>query len=260
MWLGSPLSFGLLGNAHFQGGWGLPQNRETGLALLRIGTDRGNMWAAARLTDAYFRGDGVEKDFAEAKRYFLLAFEREEAEPANLVSLAQKGQRGALILLAQMGVSLRELPVTSSDIYRGRAQRGLGATAIELLDRARRNDAIAMYNVVLMAEKDEAISLTPKARLTLTREAARRGHAEAMNHLGEILLDGPAELQNPAEAALWFFAAFQLGYSAPGNTAGRDNYAAAMSRMASEQVKALVALLEPVGRDIQTGRTQPRIR
>jgi hypothetical protein len=260
LWLGSPLSLGLLGNAHFTGGWGLRRDRERGMALFRLGVDRGNMWSALRLTEIYLRGDGVSKSQADAKRYFLLALEREEREPAELIGAAQKGDSSAVRVLAQLDVSLRDLPVNTSDIYRGRERRGLAATAVELLDRGARSDPNAIYKVVLMAERDEAISLPPKTRFELTREAARRGYFEAMNRLGELLLDGPAEIQNVSEAVFWFFAASQFGYNPVTGRKPDEQFAAAIKRLPAEHARILTALFDVVARDIQTGRAQAQQR
>ena len=260
LWLGSPLSLGLLGNANFTGGWGQRRDREKGMALFRLGVDRGNMWSALRLTEIYLRGVDVQKSPRRRQALLSAGARAGGREPVELISSAQKGEPGAVNVLAQLGVSLRDLPVNSSDIYLGREQRGLAATAVELLDRASRSDPVAMYKIVRMAERDEAVALPPKIRIELTREAARRGHFEAMYHLGELLLDGPPDTQNVSEAAFWFFAAVQFGYVPATGQKPEEQFAAAIKRLPSDHTKVLEALFDVVGRDIQTGVAQPRKR
>ena len=132
----------------------------------RLAAEGGHTEAQYRLGRMYIHGEGVERDYAEAEKWY-----RKAAEAGN----------------ADAQEKLEEITEVAS-VYRA----------------AKAGDADAQYNLGLMHDEIGGIVSYDKAEaLKWWHLAAEGGHTDAQNRLGEMYYWGTGVEEDYAEAAKW---------------------------------------------------------
>lgn len=148
------------------------------LAPLKAAADAGNTDAALQLAGRYYRGEGVNQNYAAA----LVWYKRAAAlgEPSAAMQVAKMLDLGA--------GTPRDLE-GSNVYYRQAAKQGLPAAQVILGTRLR--DGLGVS-----ANEAEAAQWF--------RRAAERGDADGMFHLGQSYARGSGVDEDPREALMWY--------------------------------------------------------
>jgi TPR repeat protein len=216
---GNGLALYRLGMLHWDG-WGIPQNRERGLELLRAAAKAGVLNAAYNLAVAYDNGYSVAKSYYKAFGYY--------AQAARLGSVEAIHAVGSFHYWGQ-GVAQdydKALHWYRKSAKRGYAdgmcdlarcyQRGVGGPknlhwAIYWFRKAVSEGCIRAQTWLGLAFASEPIEDWKLARHWLKRAAANQ-HSHAIYSLGIWAEEGWNDQQNIADATFWFQHAAALGH------------------------------------------------
>ena len=208
-----------LGMLHWDG-WGVPQNKERGLALLRTAAEAGVLNAAYNLAVAYDNGYFVAKSHYKAFVYY--------AQAARLCSVEAMHAVGSFYYWGQgveqdYGKARRWYRKSARWGYAegmcdlGRCyQRGVGGLkssrwAIYWFRKAVRAGCNRAQTWLGLAYACEPSQDWQQARHWL-EQAAEHQHSHAMYSLGIWAEDGWNDQENLADAAFWFQSAAALGH------------------------------------------------
>ncbi len=103
--------------------------------------------------------------------------------------------------------------------------------AFDLLEHAEQGNPIDQFNVGLMYESGDLVTLDPGAAMYWYRKAAEQGLPEAQFNLGNMYVEEEGAPQDPVQAHLWLSLAADQDYENAGN---RRNEVA--SRMTRDQI------------------------
>jgi uncharacterized protein len=144
---------------------------------LKLLANQGDLDAQNKLGAAYFNGRGVEKNIAEAQRWFTQA--------------AQKGYAKAQYNLGVMYYAGQGVPQNQAEAlnwFSKAAGQGL---------------ADAQYNLGVMCYQGAGITQNYPEAFKLYSQAAQKGHALAQYNLGLMYLTGNSTPKDPVKAYMW---------------------------------------------------------
>ncbi len=159
--------------------------REEVAAFVRAAAEGGSAEARARLGQMLLDGDGVEKDEAEALRWFDLAARGGHLEAANMMGRCHDLGWGTPVNKAM-----------AAAWYQRAAERGL---------------TWAKYNYATLLALGQGVPQDRVTALALFREAAAEGNAKAINFVGSFHEDGWVVPVDLAEASRCYAVAAEGG-------------------------------------------------
>lgn len=169
--------------------------------------EQGDAEAQFRMGVRYDSGNGVERSFAEAARWYRRASEQgHAAAQTNLGLMYSEGQ----------GV-----PRDNREAARWLSQA------------AQADDPLAQYSLALLYHRGNGVEKDPERALQWYREAARAGYPQALNNIGIMYGLGEGVAKSEVEALAWFLLGASRGD--PDATRNRDLTAAEMSDEAVQQ-------------------------
>lgn len=186
----------------------------------KTNAERGDATAEAIVGNCYHKGEGVEKNFTEAVKWWRKA--------------AEQGHAGAQFSL---GISF----------YKGRGVEKNFTEAVKWYRKAvEQGEAYAQYNLGLCYDFGEGVEKDTAEAVRWYRKAAEQNVAGAQFNLGNSLRDGTGAEKNLTEAVQWFrkaaeqdhaSAQFNLGVCYYNGTGVEKNLTEAMKRFrkAAEQ-------------------------
>jgi len=149
------------------------------------GLDASDAKAQFNLGVAYYNGDGVAQDKAEAVRWFRKAAEQGHADAQfNLGLMYGKGE----------GVAQDKAEAVRW--FRKAAEQGVAA---------------AQYNLGVMHSKGDGVEQNKAEAAKWYRKAAEQGDAQAQNNLGVMYSKGEGVAQDKLESARWYRKAAEQG-------------------------------------------------
>jgi TPR repeat protein len=140
--------------------------------------------ALYRKGEAFFAGDGVEQDYAQAAFWF-----RKCAEQGNAYAQERLG------LMYWMGWGVEADDVESAAWYRKAAEQGI---------------ARAQYQLGLFYLNGTGVPEDVAKAAALTLKAAEQGYRSAQSWLGTVYLRGTGVPSDPQEAYFWSYLADEL--------------------------------------------------
>ncbi len=175
----------------------------------RFAAEQGDREAQFTLAEMYQNGEGVERDDAEAVRWFHLAAEQGHADAhANLRMAARQGDIDVQFSLGEMYENGEGVPQDDAEAarwYRMAAEQGLAAAQIALGNMYRNSEGV-LWNSL------EAIRWY--------RLAAEQGHAAAQIAVATMHENGEGVPQDSAEAIRWYRLAAEQGHAEAQATLG----------------------------------------
>lgn len=175
-----------LGKAFFLGE-GMPQDTAQALKWYRMAADQGNSNAQFILGTMYLKGEAVPQNDAEAAKLFRMA-----ADQGN--AFGQLGLGHAY----EKGKGVAENSAEAIKWYRMAAERG---------------NAVAQANLGSMYNKGKGVPENSVEALKWCRMAADQGIAKAQFCIGSMYDNGKGVPQNDAEAVNWYRMAAEQGYA-----------------------------------------------
>jgi hypothetical protein len=185
---------------------------------LKLLANQGDIDAQNKLGAAFFNGKGVEKNIAEAQRWF-----RQSAE---------KGYAKAQYNLGIM-------------YYVGQGVPQNNAEALNWFSKAARQGLVdAQYNLGVMYYQGAGITQNYPEALKLYSQAAQKGHALAQYNLGLMYLQGNSVPKDPVKAYVWLSLA--AGQKVPEAVKTRDYLAAKMTPSQLADARKLASDWKPI--------------
>ncbi|MCP4385353.1 MAG: sel1 repeat family protein [Hyphomicrobiales bacterium] len=187
--------------------------------------NRGNAIAQYFLGSIYDNGrEGVERDRAEAVRWFRLAADQGDALAQASLGIMYSLGRGvpqddieaANWLLKSVYQGNMEAQGPLAQIY----TRGLDSFAAA----AEQGDAEAQFHLAVMIESGLAQERNQTEAVKWYRKAAEQGHAAAQSSLGALYSFGRGVTQDFAESAKWYRRAAEQGFAAAQSYLGNAYY------------------------------------
>ena len=185
------------------------------LESLRQRAGQGDARAQVELGSRYEHGNGVARDYAEARRWYRKAAEQGDAHGQySLGSMYEYGIGGApncteALPWYRKAAAQGDAPAHCSLGFRPRFLTGVEPDKAEelrwCLKAAEQGNVHAQYTLGLMYEGAGGIAQQDYAEaVRWFRKAAEQGDADAQSTLGNIYFDGRGVAQDFAEAARWF--------------------------------------------------------
>ncbi len=193
-------------------------NSEPTIDELKLLANQGDMEAQNRLGAAYFNGKGVEKNLAEAQRWFKLS--------------AQKGYAKSQYNLGVMYYAGQGVPQSLAE-----ALDWFGKAALQ-------GFAEAQYNLGVMNYQGAGITQNYPEAIRLYSQAAQKGHALAQYNLGLMYLAGNGIPKDPVKAYMWLSLA--TAQKVPEAVKTRDYLEAKMSPGQLADARKLASDWKPV--------------
>ena len=193
-------------------------NHEPTIDELKLLANQGDIDAQNKLGAAYFNGKGIEKNAAEALRWF-----RQSAE---------KGYAKAQYNLGVM-------------YYVGQGVPQNHAEALNWFSKAARQGlADAQYNLGVMYYQGAGIPQNYQEAFKLYSQAAQKGHALAQYNLGLMYLAGNSVPKDSVKAYMWLSLA--AGQKVPEAVKNRDYLAAKMTEAQLAEARKLASDWKPI--------------
>lgn len=174
------------------------------VAEIRLEAEQGNFQASRRLGNMYSAGEGVEKDEAEAIRWWKLADRQQHDKNINA---AENGDVDAQYDLATEYIWGSWVTEENSEEYNQEEYRKWSRMAAE------QGHAQAQYDLgVLHSESSFPLSINAKECQKWIRMAADQGLVEALHRLGDMYAKGiDGAPQDFIEAEKWYRLAAEQG-------------------------------------------------
>ena len=156
--------------------------------------ERGNTKAQYRIGMMYASGLGVERDDAEALKWFQLALDK-------LQTLSEKGDADAQFRLGSMyynGWALQQDRAEATTWYHRAAEGG---------------DVVSQYNLGVMYFDGKDVQQDRPEAARWFRKAAEKGNADAQQFLGGMYYNGWGLDRDHAEGANWYRSAAEQGHA-----------------------------------------------
>ncbi len=173
---------------------------------LRVRAEAGDADAQLNLGGAYFKGQGVNRDYAEATKWFLMA--------------AQQGQSLAQFNLGMMyatGEGVAQDHAEAAKWYRASANQGLG---------------VAQLNLGVAYATGQGVLQNDSEAVKWLKLAATQGEAQAQFNLGVMYANGQGVRQDLVESYRWAKLA-----DAQGHETAKALVADLSKKMTPEQVR-----------------------
>lgn len=155
------------------------------VADLKTRSTAGDKTATRQLAEAYYLGKGVEQNFTEAARWYLV--------------LAKQGDARA-----QTSIGLMYARGYGVDKNAAEARRWWQFAALQ-------NDPAAQFNLgLLLTQSDPPVRDYAQA-VEWYRKAASRGHLGAQHNLGMMYYEGKGTARDPVRAYFWVALAAKQG-------------------------------------------------
>jgi uncharacterized protein len=194
------------------------KNNEPSVDELKLLANQGDLEAQNKLGAAYFNGKGIEKNIAEALRWFTQS--------------AEKGYAKAQYNLGVM-------------YYVGNGVPQSQAEAIKWFSKAAlQGFADAQYNLGVMYYQGAGIPQNYPEAFKLYSQAAQKGHALAQYNLGLMYLQGNSVPKDPVKAYMWLSLA--AGQEVPEAIKNRDYLAAKMAPAQLAEARKLASDWKPI--------------
>jgi len=168
--------------------------RKHSLADIKTGAEKGLAEDQFALGVAYFKGEGVPQDYAQAAQWYRkAAVQRHVKAQANFASLCY------------LGKGVQQDFTAALHWYREAAAQG---------------NAHAMYNVAVMTSHGQGTAPDEKEALVWYRKAAEAGQVQAQLRLGDMISAMHGTEKDIAEAAQWLRKAAEQGNAQAQNSLG----------------------------------------
>jgi uncharacterized protein len=193
-------------------------NNDPTLDELKLLANQGDIDAQNKLGSAYYNGKGVEKNIAEALRWFTQS--------------AQKGYAKAQYNLGVM-------------YYVGQGVPKSQAEALNWFSKAAGQGlSDAQYNLGVMYYQGAGITQNYPEAFKLYSQAAQKGHALAEYNLGLMYLAGNSVPKDPVKAYMWLSLA--AAQKVPEAVKNRDYLDTKMSPAQLEDARKLASDWKPI--------------
>jgi TPR repeat protein len=194
------------------------KNNEPSIDELMLLANQGDIDAQNKLGAAYFHGKGVEKNIAEARRWFIQS--------------AQKGYAKAQYNIGVMYYVGQGVPQNQAEAliwFSKAAGQGL---------------ADAQYNLGVMNYQGVGIAQNYPEAFKLYSQAAQKNHALAQYNLGLMYLAGNSVPKDPVKAYMWLSLA--AGQKVPEAVNNRDYLDTKMAPAQLENARKLASDWKPI--------------
>jgi len=161
------------------------QDRHNGLDTLRQQADQGIAGAQTELGYLYHTGEGVERDYAEAVKWYRLAAEQGHPDAQYNLGVAHA-----------FGEGVERDPARASNWYRRAAEQG---------------HVVAAFSLGLSYLHGDGIQQDSEQAAAWFRQAAEQGYTRAQVHLASLHHTGEGVPQNYEVAAYWYRQAAERG-------------------------------------------------
>ncbi len=193
------------------------QKADPNLDEIKLLANQGDLDAQNRLGAAYLEGKGVDRNTAEAERWFRQA--------------AEKGY-------AKAQYNLGVLYITGQGVPRNQAE------AFQWFSKAARQGlADAQYNLGVMYYQGSGVRQSYADALASYERAARKGHALAQYNLGLMYLEGKSAAKDPVQAYMWISLAAKE--KVPGAVQSLDYLAEKMTPEQKDKAKKTAKEFKP---------------
>ena len=193
-------------------------NNEPTIDELKLLANQGDIDAQNKLGAAYFNGKGVEKNIAEALRWF-----------------SQSAEKGYAKAQYNLGIMY----------YVGQGVPQNQAEAVKWFSEAARQGlADAQYNLGVMYYQGAGITQNYPEALKLYSRAAQKGHALAQYNLGLMYLQGNSVPKDTVKAYMWLSLA--AGQKVPEAVKNRDYLTAKMTGAQLADARKLASDWKPI--------------
>lgn len=165
-----------------------PSHQKNDVDSLRKAAEQGNANAQFNLGAAYYSGQGVRQDYAQAAVWYRKAAEQGNSEAQYYLGVAYDNGQGVPQDDAQAAVWF-----------------GMAAD---------QGDVQAQYNLGVMYHIGQGVRQDDAQAAVWFRKAAEQGMANAQNNLGAMYHDGRGVPKDDAQAAVWWRKAAEQGDTA----------------------------------------------
>ena len=228
---------------YFMNGTALPRDPEKAFTLFKAAAERGESNAAHNVGRCYFDGDGVEKNYVEAKNWFSKAYDLGDKSDkvvnlywrANSFINAEKGDAEAQWRVGNFykyGEYVEKDLVEAVKWYRKSAEQGDATGQNYLGDcywfgdgverdyaeaakwyrkSAEQGDATGQKNLGDCYRGGNGVEQDYAEAVKWYRKAADQGEKYAQYYLGECYLEGRGVAQDKTEAVKWLRKAAEQG-------------------------------------------------
>ena len=176
-----------LGKRYYNGD-GVEKDHAEAVKWYRKAAEQGHADAQNALGDCCYFGNGTAKDWAEAVKWYRKAAEQGHADAQNNLGICYKNGRGVTQDYAE-----------AVKWYRKAAEQGYAA---------------AQNSLGVCCENGEGVEKNLTEAVKWYRKAAEQGHANAQNNLGICYENGKGVEKNLTEAVKWYRKAAEQGNAA----------------------------------------------
>lgn len=195
----------------YQHGWGVDNDPIQSAACYNKAAENGSVYAQYSLALCYKEGSGVEKNPVQAIKWCREAAEKRLAHAQLLLGIFYYDGTGIEKDPAQAVVWFRK----AADRYNVNNILDMSAMAVDPCGNLEMSEVdvqvAAEFYLGLCFETGDGVEKDLGQAISLYRNAALRGHADAQNRLGVCFENGSGVEKDPLQAARWYGMAAEQG-------------------------------------------------